>query len=127
MNDFIEIKNARIHNLKSVDVKIPRGKLTVITGVSGSGKSSLAFDTLYEEGRRRYLMFSGTQLMLTAFRLLTVSADCRPLSLSNNVSFVSQTREAPSAHGQVFRQCLQYFLHPMASVKRNTMTECLLQ
>lgn len=62
MNKNIEIKNARIHNLKGVNVKIPRGKLTVITGVSGSGKSSLAFDTLYEEGRRRYLMFSGTQL-----------------------------------------------------------------
>lgn len=42
MKDYIEIKNARIHNLKSVDVKIPKNKLTVITGVSGSGKSSLA-------------------------------------------------------------------------------------
>lgn len=63
-NVNIEIRNARIHNLKGVDVKIPRGKLTVITGVSGSGKSSLAFDTLYEEGRRRYLMFSGTQFMV---------------------------------------------------------------
>ncbi len=64
MNDFIEIKGARIHNLKNIDVKIPRNKLTVITGVSGSGKSSLAFDTLYEEGKRRYLMFSGTQFMV---------------------------------------------------------------
>lgn len=64
VNNYIEIKNARIHNLKNVDVKIPRGRLTVITGVSGSGKSSLAFDTLYEEGRRRYLMFSGTQFMV---------------------------------------------------------------
>lgn len=64
MNDYIEIKNARIHNLKGVDVKIPKGKLTVITGVSGSGKSSLAFDTLYEEGRKRYLMFSGTSLIV---------------------------------------------------------------
>ncbi|EGD49654.1 ABC transporter related protein [Ruminiclostridium papyrosolvens DSM 2782] len=64
MNDFIEIKNARIHNLKGVDIKIPKNKLTVITGVSGSGKSSLAFDTLYEEGKRRYLMFSGTQFMI---------------------------------------------------------------
>lgn len=61
MNDFIAIKGARIHNLKNIDVKIPRNKLTVITGVSGSGKSSLAFDTLYEEGKRGYLMFSGTQ------------------------------------------------------------------
>jgi Excinuclease ATPase subunit len=64
MAEYIEIKNARIHNLRGVDVKIPRGKLTVITGVSGSGKSSLAFDTLYEEGRRRYLMFSGTQFIV---------------------------------------------------------------
>lgn len=59
MNGYIEIKGARIHNLKNIDVKIPKGKLTVITGVSGSGKSSLAFDTLFEEGRSRYLMFSG--------------------------------------------------------------------
>lgn len=62
----IEIKNARIHNLKGIDVRIPKNKLTVITGVSGSGKSSLAFDTLYEEGKRRYLMFSGTQFMVDA-------------------------------------------------------------
>lgn len=66
MNNRIEIKNARIHNLKGIDVSIPKHKLTVITGVSGSGKSSLAFDTLYEEGKRRYLMFSGTQFMVDA-------------------------------------------------------------
>jgi excinuclease ABC subunit A len=64
MNDHIKIKNARIHNLKGIDVVIPKHKLTIITGVSGSGKSSLAFDTLYEEGKRRYLMFSGTQFMI---------------------------------------------------------------
>lgn len=52
---FIEIKGARVHNLKNMDVKIPHGKLTVITGLSGSGKSSLAFDTLYAEGQRRYI------------------------------------------------------------------------
>ena len=62
MKQNVEIKGARIHNLKHIDVTIPKNKLTVITGVSGSGKSSLAFDTLYEEGRKRYLMFSGTQL-----------------------------------------------------------------
>lgn len=66
MNNKIEIKNARIHNLKGIDVSIPKHKLTVITGVSGSGKSSLAFDTLYEEGKRRYLMFSGTEFMVDA-------------------------------------------------------------
>ncbi len=51
----IEIKGARVHNLKNIDVSIPRNQLTVITGLSGSGKSSLAFDTLHAEGQRRYL------------------------------------------------------------------------
>ena len=51
----IEITNARMHNLKGVDVTIPRNSLTVVTGLSGSGKSSLAFDTLYAEGQRRYV------------------------------------------------------------------------
>lgn len=54
-NDFIEIKGAREHNLKNVDINIPKNKLTVITGLSGSGKSSLAFDTIYAEGQRRYV------------------------------------------------------------------------
>lgn len=53
--DLIRIRGARQHNLKNIDIDIPRDKLVVITGVSGSGKSSLAFDTLYAEGRRRYI------------------------------------------------------------------------
>ncbi len=53
--DFIHVKGAREHNLKNVDITIPRDKLVVITGVSGSGKSSLAFDTIYAEGQRRYV------------------------------------------------------------------------
>ena len=53
--DLLFIKGARVHNLKNISVTIPRNKLTVITGVSGSGKSSLAFDTIYAEGQRRYV------------------------------------------------------------------------
>ena len=51
----IVVKGARVNNLKNIDVAIPRNKFVVITGLSGSGKSSLAFDTLYAEGRRRYV------------------------------------------------------------------------
>ncbi|MDO8265292.1 MAG: excinuclease ABC subunit UvrA [Candidatus Parcubacteria bacterium] len=54
-NEFIKIQRARVHNLKNVSVNIPKNKLVVITGISGSGKSSLAFDTLYAEGQRRYI------------------------------------------------------------------------
>ena len=55
MNENIVIKNAKVHNLKNISLEIPRNKLVVITGLSGSGKSSLAFDTLYAEGQRRYV------------------------------------------------------------------------
>lgn len=53
--EYIRVKGARVHNLKNIDVNIPKNKLVVITGVSGSGKSSLAFDTIYAEGQRRYV------------------------------------------------------------------------
>ena len=54
-SNCITIKGAKVNNLKNIDVNIPRNKLVVITGLSGSGKSSLAFDTLYAEGQRRYV------------------------------------------------------------------------
>ena len=55
MHTHITVKGARVNNLKNVDVSIPRDKLVVLTGLSGSGKSSLAFDTIYAEGQRRYV------------------------------------------------------------------------
>ena len=55
MNDKIIIKGAKEHNLKNIDLEIPKNKLVVVTGLSGSGKSSLAFDTIYAEGQRRYV------------------------------------------------------------------------
>lgn len=55
MKDTIKVTGARVHNLKNINIEIPKGKLTVITGLSGSGKSSLAFDTIYAEGQRRYV------------------------------------------------------------------------
>ena len=55
MAETISVRGAREHNLKGVDIDIPRDKLIVITGLSGSGKSSLAFDTIYAEGQRRYV------------------------------------------------------------------------
>ncbi len=53
--DTIQIRGARTHNLKNIDLALPRDRLIVITGLSGSGKSSLAFDTIYAEGQRRYV------------------------------------------------------------------------
>ena len=81
----IVIKGARVHNLKNIDLEIPRDRLVVITGVSGSGKSSLAFDTLYAEGQRRYLESLGAdarQLLQADWPSPTsiASRACRPPS-----------------------------------------------
>ena len=57
-NDVIVMHGVREHNLKNIDLTIPKNKLVVVTGLSGSGKSSLAFDTLYTEGRRRCLLYT---------------------------------------------------------------------
>jgi excinuclease ABC subunit A len=73
----IEITGARAHNLKNIDLTIPRNKLVVITGLSGSGKSSLAFDTIYAEGQRRYIeSFSSIQLSRIAKSEACVGMNC---------------------------------------------------
>ena len=54
-NDVIKIKGARVNNLKNIDLELPRNKMIIMTGLSGSGKTSLAFDTIYAEGQRRYV------------------------------------------------------------------------
>ena len=70
MQENIIVKGARANNLKNIDVTIPRDKLVVMTGVSGSGKSSLAFDTIYAEGQRRYVesLSSYARMFLTISR-----------------------------------------------------------
>jgi excinuclease ABC subunit A len=74
MNNFIRIRGARTHNLKNIiSLDIPRDKLVVITGLSGSGKSSLAFDTLYAEGQRRYV----ESLSAYARQFLSLNAKAR--------------------------------------------------
>ncbi len=69
---LIEVKGAKVNNLKNINVNIPRNKLIVITGVSGSGKSSLAFDTLYAEGQRRYVESLSSYLL----RYMNISVCC---------------------------------------------------
>lgn len=73
----IIIKGARLHNLKNIDVVIPRNKLVVITGLSGSGKSSLAFDTLYAEGQRRYVESLSSYARQLLVLLILLAYSCR--------------------------------------------------
>ena len=89
---FIEIKGAKAHNLKNISLKIPRDKLTVITGLSGSGKSSLAFDTIYAEGQRRYVESLSTyarQFLSVMYKADLESIDFVTISDASLTSFVS--------------------------------------
>ena len=73
MLDHIYVKGARANNLKNIDVTIPRDKLVVLTGLSGSGKSSLAFDTIYAEGQRRYVESLSSYARMFLGQMETVS------------------------------------------------------
>lgn len=88
MNNNIVIKGAKVHNLKNISLTIPRDKLVVITGLSGSGKSSLAFDTLYAEGQRRYVesLSSYARQFLGLMEKPDVEADRRIISCNINRS-----------------------------------------
>lgn len=85
--DKITVQGARTHNLKNIDLEIPRDSLIVITGLSGSGKSSLAFDTLYAEGQRRYVeslsAYARQFLSMMENPTLTILKVYHPLSPSN--------------------------------------------
>ena len=77
MQEKLIVKGARQHNLKNINVEIPRNKLVVITGLSGSGKSSLAFDTIYAEGQRRYVE------SLSAYARQFLGHKCAQITYSN--------------------------------------------
>ncbi|WP_366289228.1 excinuclease ABC subunit UvrA [Paenibacillus sp. AN1007] len=107
---FIEVRNARKHNLKNINVTIPKGKLTVVTGVSGSGKSTFAFDILYEEGRNRYLQsigFFGQTNQEDHFDEITglsptISVEQRIIRQSNPRSVVGTRTYISQLLGQLF-------------------------
>ena len=80
--ETICVQGARVHNLKNIDVEIPRDSLTVITGLSGSGKSSLAFDTLFVEGQRRYIETFSAYARLFSLKALIMCCATRSAFIS---------------------------------------------
>lgn len=117
--DKIEVRGARTHNLKNINLVIPRDKLIVITGLSGSGKSSLAFDTLYAEGQRRYVeslsAYARQFLSLMENLMLITLKVCLPLfRLNRNLRHIT--------HVQQWERLLKYtityvfYLHVLVSL-----------
>ena len=98
--DHVQIRGAREHNLRSVDVAIPKKKLVVFTGVSGSGKSSLAFDTLYAEGQRRYVesLSAYARQFLGQMEKPQVRHDPRPLA--DDLDRAEDRRQQPALDGR---------------------------
>lgn len=126
---MLRIRSAFTNNLKHMDVDIPLGKLTVITGVSGSGKSSLAFDTIYEEGRRRYLMFGGleTETNPTCGQITglspTVALEQRVIRQTNIRSTVGSKSQMIHGLAYLYAKYGEYHGHGQShGMRRNTMS-----
>ena len=124
MLDKIVIRGAREHNLRNVDIDIPHGKLSVISGVSGSGKSSLAFDTLYAEGQRRYME------SLTTYAKQFLERIARPdveevsgISPSIAIQQKNHTRSSRSTVGTT-TEIYDYLRLLFARVGKTFCTEC---
>ncbi len=106
--DTIQLRGVRVHNLKNIDVAIPRNAITVITGVSGSGKSSLAFDTIYAEGQRRYM--ESLSLYARSYFHQLERPDCDSISgLSPSIALAQKTRsENPRSTVGTMTEVLDY-------------------
>lgn len=110
MGNYIKAYGVKKHNLKNIDICIPKGKLTTITGVSGSGKSSFAFDVLYEEGKRKYLSITESQFSLTTsndFERIeglspTIGVEQRIIRQSNPLSTVGTKTRLTNALASLF-------------------------
>ena len=98
-DNSIFIKGARVNNLKNIDIEIPRDKLIVITGLSGSGKSSLAFDTLYAEGQRRYVESLSAYARQFLGRMSKPECDLCPKKQGAEHQHRQQEPPAPILHG----------------------------
>ncbi|MEJ2722808.1 MAG: excinuclease ABC subunit UvrA, partial [bacterium] len=124
MLEKIIISGAREHNLKNIDVEIPHGKLSVISGVSGSGKSSLAFDTLYAEGQRRYIESLSTYAKQFLERFARPDVDeVSGISPSIAIQQVNSVRSSRSTVGTT-TEIYDYLRLLFARVGRTVCPDC---
>ena len=137
MSHFIEVIGAKTHNLKNISVKIPKNKLVVVTGVSGSGKSSLAFDTVYAEGQRRYLESLSTyaRMIISSINEDTKVDEIRGLSPTISIDQKTVSNNPRSTVGTITEIYDFYRLlftttgtqkcpnHPEITLKKHTLSE----